>query len=165
MKRVEVVDASILINVVDIPNEANDRNDVLAGLEQRRTDGISLVLPIAAVIETSQHVQRIASGHHRRRCAQLLDECIDQTIRDELPWTFIPANWDQDFVREFFAQTQPCVANFVDNLATETLEAGDMLLITEYRRLRASLNRKTHVVDVWTLDGGLRAAIDCLLGP
>lgn len=163
MKRVELVDASILINVINVPMEAANRQEVLDGLDERVANGIDLVLPIAAIVETAQHVQRIVNGYARRVCAEELSTRVEQTIRGELPWVFVDTVWNADFVRAFFEQSPPCIATFVESLATKNLEAGDLLLIQEFERLRSSLNRETHRVDVWTLDGGLRSAIDCLI--
>ncbi len=162
MKRVELVDSSILINVVDVPHEANHREEVIRRLDEKASAGIDLILPIAAVVETSQHVQRISNGDARRKCAITLRDRVMDTIAGQLPWTFSPVAWDETFVSGFFDQREP-VPTFVDAMTTQGLEAGDLLIIAEWRLVRASLPRETHVVDVWTIDQALGATIAHLI--
>jgi len=163
MKRVELVDSSILINVIDIPFEANHREEVIRRLDEKSRDGVDLILPIAAIVETSQHVQRVTDGNLRRRCAITLRDRVMDTIAGTLPWTFSPVAWDDDFVSGFFAQAAP-VPTFVDAMTTRSLEAGDLLIVAEWRLVRSSLPKETHSVHVWTLDQQLEATISDLAG-
>lgn len=39
---------------------------------------------------------------------------------------------------------------------------GDLLIVSEFRRVRANLDARVVAVDVWTYDGNLRAVIDSL---
>lgn len=163
-RRIEVVDASILIDVIDIPMEARDRARVLRELDGKNEIGIRLILPIAAVIETAQHVQRIENGHHRRRCAQALEARVIDTLDGRLPWDFVPTAWDRPFLTDFFAQSPPYPLSLVETLSRKIGEADDLLLLSEFRRLRQSYTSSLFDVDVWTHDVRLRPAVDLIRG-
>lgn len=158
-RRVEVVDASILIDVINVPMEAVDRERVLLELDRKIDAGILLILPIAAVIETAQHVQRIENGALRRRCAQSLEARVQETLSRLLPWHFVPTTWDEAFVADYLQQSPPHPLGLVESLGGKLAEAGDLLLISEYRRLRESFTPSLFDVDIWTHDTKLRSTI------
>ncbi len=142
--------------------ETIDRAGVLAELDRKASSGVSLILPIAAVIETIQHVQRIENGSDRRRCAQNLDDRMTETLTRVLPWNFVQTAWDEDLLRDYFAQTPPLPPTLVESLSLKAGEAGDLLLMSEFRRLRSSYTSSLFDVDVWTHDNKLRAFIQAM---
>jgi hypothetical protein len=163
-KRIEVVDASVLIDVINIPMEAHDHEAVIRELDLKADAGVLLILPIAAVVETAQHVQRIENGADRRRCAENLQARVVDTLQKKLPWHFVPTAWDDQFLTDFFRQTPPYPLGLVETLSQRVGEAGDLLLISEFRRLRTSYTQSLFDVDIWTQDRGLRIAADWIRG-
>ena len=161
-QRVEVVDTSILVDLLDIPNEAHDHQRRITEAEAKRKDGIQLLLPVAAVIEAGQHIQRLGEGlgRERRTCAQRLADVLDRTVRGMAPWNLTPLRWDADFLRSLLDPGLPYPLSLVESLARRTHEMGDLTIIAEVRRLRQNVPWAT--IDIWTLDAGLRAAVDSL---
>lgn len=162
MKNVQLVDASILINVIDVPFESQHRAQVIAELSRRERDGVDLILPIAAVFETAQHVQRIVEGSARRACAVRFSEVVRRTLENSLPWTFSEVAWDPSFVNRFLDQEPPIIPNLVESMTASSPEAGDLLLLAEWSLVRGNLPRRTHRVGVWTLDTRLGAIVSHL---
>lgn len=154
------MDASVLINVVDIPKEAKDKPRVKQEMASKTVGGVKVLLPMAAIVETAQHIQRlpVGVGWARRRCSLALHKVVLDAIDGNAPWTFVHLDWDAPFVSDFFLQKAP-QPNLVSSLANQTTEVGDLMLISEFRRLRASYPRSSVDMDVWTLDTALYNAI------
>lgn len=158
--RVELVDASILIDLIEVPHEHQNLAAVRAKLENL-PDGLRLVLPVAAVIETAQHVQRVQNFYHRRRCGEALERILRKTLAGTAPWDFLdPALvWDRDFLADLFTQSRPQVPALIEALATKTGEAGDLLILSELRRIRANLPIE---VGIWTHDAQLQGHVQAM---
>lgn len=69
MRTVAIVDTSILCNVLDIPHMNGERNRVLQELGELLENETNLLLPMAAVYETGNHIAQIKDGNRRRRYA------------------------------------------------------------------------------------------------
>lgn len=163
IRRVELLDTSVLLEILDVPFESDNRDEVLEQLAVREDDGVQLYLSVAAIVEAGGHVGRIDNGNARRKCAQSLRALLEATLEDEAPWRFRPVDWDVDLLRSILDQpTNSPVPEFVESLTTQHLEVGDMLIVAEFRRLRRNLNSAFIDVDVWTRDNKLRGVIDGL---
>jgi hypothetical protein len=66
--RVEFIDSSILCNLLDIPGKNESHTTVLEEFRARALRGTTFVIPVAAVIETGNHIEQVNEGGHRRRC-------------------------------------------------------------------------------------------------
>ena len=158
-RKIELVDSSILINVIGIRMEAGHAAQIAKDLQVRLTAGTTLYIPVAAVVETAQHVQRIpdGEGRHRRECAdsftRLMKDCLDGVA----PRSFRGVDWDGPLLRDFLDQSGPPL-DLVNSLGNRTAEAGDLLILSELRRLRRNYPRNIVDLGVWTLDGGLEAS-------
>ncbi len=159
-RRVELIDTSVLIDLLDLPNEAHDHAGRVAEADRKRDRGVQFMLPVASVIECGQHIQRVINGHSRRTCAVKFEHVLQQTAEGVAPWTLTPLEWNSEFLNSLLEQRPPFPASLVEGLAQSIHEMGDLTIIAELRRVRANLNYVT--VDVWTLDQGLRTAVDSL---
>jgi len=66
------------------------------------------------------------------------------------------------FLSELTAPTDDRAPKIVESLSRQFLEMGDLLIVSEFRRVKANLDARVVDVDVWTYDGNLRAVIDSL---
>jgi hypothetical protein len=95
MRQVELVDTSILVEILNVPGRNANRRTVLEQLGTRQRDeSISLMLPTATVIETGNHIHRVSDGRARRACAQAFAAVLAQTVAGQAPWTLLNARWD-----------------------------------------------------------------------
>ncbi|OEV00701.1 MULTISPECIES: hypothetical protein [Streptomyces] len=53
----------------------------------RRRETSDLILPVTAVLETGNHVARIANGHARRLCAERFSATLRMVVERKAPWT------------------------------------------------------------------------------
>ena len=69
MKAVCLVDTSIFIEILNVPNKATRHTEVLAELERKLDNTEFLFLPMATVLETGNHIAQNGDGNQRRKCA------------------------------------------------------------------------------------------------
>lgn len=162
MRRLELLDTSIVVELLAVPFESDRRDETLAGLSERVDAGIQLQLPVAAVLEAGNHVGRINHGGARRECAERFSDLVEQTLERQMPWTFTPVEWDEDLLRELIEPSGARPQPLRDSLASQDLEMGDLLVLAEFQRLRANLDRRVVDIDVWTYDENLRATADLI---
>ena len=71
--------------------------------------------------------------------------------------------WNEDFLRALLTPTGDLPLGLAESLGQKHLEMGDLTIIAELRRLRASLDARTVTVDVWNYDTDLRSTVDVVL--
>ncbi|MDJ0616071.1 MAG: hypothetical protein QNJ63_04845 [Calothrix sp. MO_192.B10] len=86
MGAVAIVDTSILCNVLNIPNRNGERSQVMQELKQFLEEDTTLLLPMAAVYETGNHIAQLNDGGNRRRFAELFVKEVKKAIAGESPW-------------------------------------------------------------------------------
>ena len=152
---VELIDTSVLLNLLGTPFESDDAADVGVELERRAREGVELRMPLAALVEAGGHVERIDDGTRRRECATRLQTLIEATLDGRAPWGFAPMTWDALLLRDAISMPG---ADLVTSLTNKHLEMGDLVILAELRRLRRNLDERVVVVKLWTLDAQLAAA-------
>ncbi|MBI2710303.1 MAG: hypothetical protein HYX34_11500 [Actinobacteria bacterium] len=164
-RRVELIDTSVLLELLDVPFCNDRRDEVIAEFEDRIRRGINFQMPAAALVEAGGHVSRISDGSARRRCATHLAELIGATVAGKAPWTFTRLSWDDDFLDRLLAPSDDLPLALVESLAQRHLEMGDLVIVAEWQRLRENLDPQVVEIDVWTLDNSLSAVIKHLRQP
>ena len=153
--RVEFVDTSILVELLDVPDRNANRESVSSELADKRRAHVHLILPTAAVIETGNHIHHVKDGTARHRCAKAFAQVLRLTAEGEAPWTLFESMWDGAFltaVREGAGTATGIVEHFV----AQSLSCGDLSVIAE-RDVYRSRVAKTTDVGIWTLDAAMKA--------
>lgn len=158
-RQIQLLDTTILLNLLGVPFESDEAEETAAEFEQRQAAGVQFHLPIGALVEAAKHVERISDGNQRRQCAQRLRALIQSTLDREAPWTITEVAWEP-LLQGIVATDAP--VDLVESITTEYLEAGDLLILSELMQLRRNLALGHVELDVWTYDGNLRAAVDAL---
>ncbi len=156
-RTLELLDTSVLLNLLRVPFESDHADDVQAELDAKWKRGVEFRLPLAALIEAGDHVGRVDNGTKRRQCAVRLRKLIEATLDGTAPWSFAPLEWDATFLKQVISMPS---AELVDSLAAKRLEMGDLVILAELRRLRSNLDQKVIRVVIWTLDEQLRSAAE-----
>lgn len=141
---IAIVDTSVFLNVLDVPGFNQNRNAVLEKFKTRIEAGQNLILSIAAIIETGNHIAHLNDGQLRRQYAQLFADQVTKMIEGQAPWVAarpIEACDIERWVREF------------PDHAMRELSLADVSIIEEYKRQR-ELN-PNRAVEIWSLDGHL----------
>lgn len=88
MNAVGIVDTSVLLELLRVPGTFSRSDEVVREMVDRHASGHSLLLPIAAIIETGNHIGRLQDGNHRRRFAAALVNVVQASLEGKAP--FIP---------------------------------------------------------------------------
>lgn len=156
MRQVELVDTSILVEILNVPGRNANRDAVLAGLRTRRTDqAVSLLLPTATVIETGNHIHHVSDGHARRKCAQAFADVLAQTVAGQAPWTLLNARWDGPLL-EAIRGGAGTGMDLVAHAAKRCLSCGDLSVVAERDVYRSRVSDGIKVA-IWTMDEGMSA--------
>jgi len=148
-----LVDTSVFCNVLNVPLRNDRHAEALSELQAYLDDGVTLLLPLAAVYETGNHIAHIARGSERRRVAERFAEQVRLAIMGDAPWTPTPL--------PDAAAIEAWLGEFPDQ-AMRGLGIGDLSIIQEFER-QCALHRQRRVF-VWSYDRHL-AALDRAPGP
>lgn len=83
---VRFIDTSVMANMLKIPGKCNDAESVQEELKQVIEAKEVLILPIATIIETGNHIAHIADGRIRRTIAGKFGEYLRKTAEGKAPW-------------------------------------------------------------------------------
>lgn len=145
MNSVVILDTTILLNVLNVPGKADQREQVIQALNAKSDDKDTLLLPWVVVVETAGHILRASRGDQRRQCANFLKDIVMQATQNEAPWTMIKPPSADDL--------QSLMENFPD-CAMRGISIVDSDIIREYNVV-CELNPRRHVL-IWSLDGHLQ---------
>ena len=141
-----LMDTSVFCNVIDVPGFNQDRDSVLTELEDLIRNRNTLLLPMAAVLETGNHIAQITGGGGVRRTVALrFADSVSKAIDGALPWTPTPF-WDVEQLRIWVSQ-------FPES-AMRGVGMGDLSIIKEWERQCILFSRRR--VTIWSLDGDLQ---------
>ncbi|WP_009632213.1 hypothetical protein [Synechocystis sp. PCC 7509] len=154
MKKVLVIDTSILCVYLEVPGKDTcgsnkdqwDKQRVDDLLKKEVQESTIFVLPLAAIIETGNHIAQAVTK--RYEIAQALAEIILKTAKQETPWAAFTEQsvlWDTQGLKNLAAEWP--------ELAKQKLSIGDATIISvaEYYAKMGS------TVKILTADKGLEA--------
>lgn len=145
MGDIVIVDTSILLNVLGVPNMSDERDEVLDAMEQHVERGDMLILPAATVVETGNHIAQNGDGNQRRVCGQELKEVVQQSV-EGTPWQLAPL--PEDAIR---------FASLVDDLPNHAMRGigvGDLTIIHVWQDACRQFSGRR--VAIWSLDSDLQ---------
>ena len=149
---VTFIDSSVLCELLEVPGKSQRHDAVRAELARREQAGEQFVIPIAAVIETGNHIAQ--AGSDRRRAAQRLVDLIDRVRTSDAPFVLDVIGWDDSFLMELCAGNSTG-QTLVDLAGSGIMGAGDVAILVQRDRFR----RRSAFADVriWSLDEHLSA--------
>ena len=154
MPEVRFVDTSVLCDLIDVPGKNQRRDEVRAELESLIGSGVQLVLPIATIIETGNHIGQLGDGVARRTCAQRFVGLLRLTAEGKVPWVLHAVAWDGALLHMLCDGTD-ATGPFLELAAAGLLGTGDLSILVECDMYA---KRTAHVkVAVWTHDARLAA--------
>ena len=139
-----LVDTSIFCNILEVPGRCQDKQRVVDELEQKIGEGWSLLLPLAAIVETGNHIAHCTDGGTRRETAKRFVMQVRMAIEGKAPWVVTPLPDASDWLA--------WLDEFPDT-AMRGVGIADLTIIKEFER-QCRLHPTRRVV-VWSLDGDL----------
>lgn len=139
-----IVDTSVFCNVLKVPNRSQEREEVLAQLELLIEEGTTLLLPLATIYETGNHIAQNGDGRERRATAHRFTKQVDLALKGETPFTPTDINDEHEL--------QHWLTRFPD-YAEGGVSFGDMSIIEAFRK-ECDRHRARRVF-IWALDRDL----------
>ncbi len=150
------IDTSVLCNFLRIPGKAQQQLDVHKDYELRSNAGDTFVLPMAAIVETGNHIEQLSDGAERRRCAQGLTDILRLVAQETQPWVLVETEWNGDLLKQFCDGSESkSTPAFVDVATEGALGGGDLAILIERDRYAKRVIAQT--VEIWTYDQQLKA--------
>lgn len=104
MPDVVIIDTTVLLSVLDIPQRNQNRSAVLAEFDALVDGGASILLPMAVVFETGNHIARLPNGGRRRHHAEHFCDQVRMALKGVALWALVPlpepadlAQWQDEF--------------------------------------------------------------------
>lgn len=145
MKAVAIVDTSIFCNVLNIPHMNSDRTPVMQKMKEFIEADTNLLLPMAAVYETGNHIAQISKGGVRRQLAETFAQEVKKAIAGEAPW--------QVMQLPNIEEVGQWLEGFPDS-AMLGAGMGDLSIIKEWEKMiRRTPSRR---IFIWSLDQDLQ---------
>lgn len=151
MSCIVLVDTSVLLNVLNVPGRNQDYEVVLSELGELIEAGVLLFIPMAAIIETGNHIAHMdGDGRLRRQAAERFVAVIDDALKDKAPWK--PMNFPDA------AHLLGWLGEFPDS-AMRKVGMGDLSIKKEWEQLCSKYPMSR--VRVWSVDEDLKDLDQC----
>ncbi|GKX32368.1 hypothetical protein SH1V18_48480 [Vallitalea longa] len=144
---VHFIDTSILVNILDIPNMNSDRDRVLEEFNRLKESEIdTLILPLATIIETGNHIAHISNGSIRRTKGKRMGEMLKDMANNRAPWTY--------YEKEIENEDLLYLAEKFPDMAMNKTGLGDLSIIAAYNKYKDSVPAIGRI-RIWSLDSHL----------
>ncbi len=143
-----LIDTSVLLKVLNVPEKANDHETFSRAVIEKADAGESLLLPLATIIETGNHIAQNGNGNQRRSKAQLFVTQINMALEGLSPYKPL------DFIEQ--DSFMSWINDFPD-YAMREVGIGDLSIIKDYEN-QVELLRKNgsqRRVYIWAIDSHL----------
>lgn len=121
---IRFIDTSVMLNLLEVPNMCNDKLLVKQQWKDCLEAKDNLIMPIATIIETGNHIAHIPNGNVRRAIAGRFGEFLRKTAEGEAPWQLYGV---KDMKDELMY-----MASHIEEYATREVGIGDMSIIYAY---------------------------------
>ena len=89
MSEIVLIDTSIYLNVLDVPDRNQERATVLDIFKQRVKNGDHFLLPMVSILETGNHIAHLKDGTLSRKFAVTLVDDFDPLWPFQFRWQVI----------------------------------------------------------------------------
>ena len=138
---VVLLDTSVFCNVLRVPGRDQEADSVMEKLTRLIRENATLLLPLAVVLETGNHVARVG----RRDVAERFAQAVRAALEGGAPWIPTPLVTGDELRKWLDA--------FPDE-AARGVSLVDLSIIREWER-QCALNRGRRVA-IWSLDQHLQ---------
>jgi hypothetical protein len=140
-----IIDTSVFCNILDVFRREHDHAKSLVELEMMVGAGYTLLLPLATIYETGNHIAQNGDGGRRRKTAERFVTQVRAAFSGDAPWTPTLIPEPADFLAwldEFPYQ------------AGRGIGMGDLSIIKTWEQ-QCGLHEARRVF-IWSYDGDLQ---------
>ena len=155
-----LLDTSILLNILNVPNKNQDKASVMDDFKIYAESNCRFIIPLVVAVEVGNHISQNGNGETRRKTARQFVDMMHRTFSGELPFEIsdfdLKIEW-RNWIGEFVDRAGQ---NKTATKPNEGMSLTDLSIIKEYDALQAKnrANKNKHVkVFIWSLDSDLEA--------
>lgn len=145
---VRFIDTSVMVNLLEVPNLCNDAEVVKGEWKEVLQTGDVLILPIATIIETGNHIAHISNGNIRRTIAGKFGEYLRKTAEGEAPWQLYGIELDKAGLLY--------LADHIEENALCEIGVGDMSIVYAYKQYKEKTPAIGSIM-IWSTDKHLQS--------
>lgn len=136
-----LLDTTVFVEILDVPNLNDHRAELVLLLKQKIKDRESLLLPLATILETGNHIAQNGDGGQKRKTAVRFVEQVSLALDGASPFEPILFHDHGDIAK--------WLENFPD-YAMGSKSLGDLSIIQDWERMCAIAKKRR--VYIWSLD-------------
>lgn len=155
MSSIVLIDTSIYMNVLNVPDRNQNREEVLAEFARRIDDKDHFLLPMATIWETGNHISRLSTGGLRRTYAEIFVTEVVNALNGLTPYrpTYFP---EKDIFTQWLIEFPGYASrNKSPEKRNEGVSLADLSIVKEWER-SCELHAMSRVM-IWSLDSDLQA--------
>lgn len=154
MSSVCLIDTSIFLNLLNVPNRNQDMAQVISDYTDFANNECTFILPMATILETGNHIAQNGDGGTRRETAQRFCDAVLGAFNGDAPYQPIEfpssqeiATWLSEFPNE--AGKNKSITKF-----GEGTSLGDLSIIKDFEKCRKKFSMSE--IFIWSLDDDLK---------
>lgn len=155
-----LLDTTILLNILNVPNRNNERDKVIADFETYIELNCRFIIPFVVAVEVGNHISQNGDGTTRRQTAGDFVDMMQKTLKGNSPFEIsdfdLKIEW-QNWIGEF---VEKAGQNKTPDKPNEGMSLTDLSIIKEFESLndKNQANKNKHVkVFIWSSDSDLTA--------
>lgn len=125
MSEICIIDTSVFCSILKVPNRDQHHAEAISRLRQLLENAATLLLPLATIYETGNHIAQNGNGDARRKTATAFVSQVQMAFTGEAPWTPTPLHATDDFVQ--------WLAEF-PNRAVQGMGLGDLSILKTWEQ-------------------------------
>jgi len=153
-----ILDTSIILNILNVPNKNQNRVKVIDEFETYAESNCRFIIPLVVAVEVGNHISQNGNGDTRREIAKQFVDMMQKTFDGSSPFEI--SNFDlklewRNWINEFIVRAGQ---NKTATKPNEGMSLTDLSIIKEYEDIqdKNKANRNKHVqVFIWSLDSDL----------
>ena len=145
---VRFIDTTVMLNLLEVPDRCSDKELIIKQWKECLEEKDVLIMPIATIIETGNHIAHISQGNVRRNIAGKFAQFLIKTANDEAPWKMYGASFDSKELKY--------LADNIEDFASRKIGIGDMSIIYAYEQYRDTVPAVGTIM-IWSTDVHLKS--------
>ena len=144
---VRFIDTSVMMNLLEVPGRCADSQMIKDEFRKIINNKEVLILPIATIIETGNHISHIGNGNSRRTIASKFGEFLRKTAEGKAPWQLYGIELDKEGLLY--------LADHIEENAIQQVGVGDMSIIHAYEQYKSNTPGIGRIM-IWSTDKHLQ---------
>ena len=146
---VRFIDTSIMLNLLEVPGKCSDKEKVKREWAEVLRAEDTLIMPIATIIETGNHIAHISDGHARRTITLKFKEYLEKTANSQAPWQLYGNGLEKEEIKYL-----KYLAENMEKFTAWNIGIGDMTIIYAYEEYIQKVPSLGTVM-IWSMDDHL----------